>query len=148
MLNAKPRTPSPSLTMIIMCLVCNSVMKMKTFSAFNAANNRIRSVAHKKVQKHGRKILSWSVLHRTDYYGLTGHGILSEHVVCHFKDTIDSLTGIDSVVLKYDTVVYAQEVLVSELLDMLAQENMKVDVKEARRILKKSNKMRNLLNLE
>ncbi|OJD21662.1 hypothetical protein ACJ73_06999 [Blastomyces percursus] len=78
--------------------------------------SRYESVVHKKVQKHGRKVLSRSVLHSTGYYGLRGHGILSEHVVSHFKDAIDSLAGIDSVVSKYGTVVYAQEVLVPELL--------------------------------
>ncbi|EDN10248.1 predicted protein [Histoplasma mississippiense (nom. inval.)] len=90
--------------------------------------SRYKSVVHKKVRKHGRKILSRSVLHSTGYYGLRGHELLnlftdlplnSAHVVCHFKDAIDSLAGIDSVVSKYGTVVYAQEVLVPELLEML-----------------------------
>ncbi|ODH12937.1 hypothetical protein ACO22_07768 [Paracoccidioides brasiliensis] len=64
----------------------------------------------------------------------------SLHVMCHFKDAIDSLAGIDSVASKYGTVVYAQEVLV--------QEDMGVDAKGACRILKESTKIRNLLNLE
>ncbi|KKZ67965.1 hypothetical protein EMCG_06363 [[Emmonsia] crescens] len=110
--------------------------------------SRYKTVLHKKVQKHGRKILSRSVLHRTGYYGLRGHGILSEHVVSHFKDAIDSLAGIESVVSKYGTVVYAQEILVPELLEMLVREDMGVDAKGARRILKESNKIGNLLNLE
>ncbi|EER41754.1 conserved hypothetical protein [Histoplasma capsulatum H143] len=110
--------------------------------------SRYKSVVHKKVRKHGRKILSRSVLHSTGYYGLRGHEILSAHVVSHFKDAIDSLAGINSVVLKYGTVVYAQEVLVPELLEMLVQEDMGVDVKGARRILKESNKIGNLLNFE
>ncbi|OAX78803.1 hypothetical protein ACJ72_06884 [Emergomyces africanus] len=76
------------------------------------------------------------------------HEILSEHVVRHFARDIDALAGIDSVVSKYDTVVYAQEVLVLELLEMLVQENMKVDVKGARQILKESNKIGDLLNCE
>ncbi|OJD23012.1 hypothetical protein ACJ73_05630 [Blastomyces percursus] len=92
--------------------------------------SRYKSVVHKKVREHGRKVLSRSVLHSTGYYGLRGHGILSAHVVCHFKDAIDSLAGIDSVVSKYGTVVYAQEVLAPELLEMLVQEDMGVDVKE------------------
>ncbi|EGE79583.2 hypothetical protein BDBG_02420 [Blastomyces gilchristii SLH14081] len=114
---------------------------------FPGYRSRYKSVVHKKVQKHGRKILSRSVLHRTGYYGLRGHGIFSEHVVSHFKDAIDSLAGIDSVVSKYGTVVYAQ-VLVPEPLEMLVREDMGVDAKGARRILKESNKMGNLLNLE
>ncbi|EGE86648.1 hypothetical protein BDDG_09595 [Blastomyces dermatitidis ATCC 18188] len=105
-------------------------------------------VVHKKVRKHGRKILSRSILHSTGYYGLRGHEILSAHVVSHFKDAIDSLAGIDSVASKYGTVVYAQEVLVPELLEMLVQEDMGVDAKGARWILKESNKIGNLLNLE
>ncbi|OJD13194.1 hypothetical protein AJ78_06312 [Emergomyces pasteurianus Ep9510] len=72
----------------------------------------------------------------------------SAHVVCHFKDVINSLAGIDSVVSKYGTVVYAQEVLVPELLEMLVQKDMEVDVKEARQILKESNEIGNLLNHE
>ncbi|EDN06076.1 predicted protein [Histoplasma mississippiense (nom. inval.)] len=110
--------------------------------------SRCESVVHKKVRKHGRKILFRSVLHSTGYYGLRGHEILSAHVVSHFKDAIDSLAGIDSVVSKYGTVVFAQEVLVPELLEMLVQEDMGVDAKGARRILKESNKIGNLLNLE
>ncbi|KAL2376418.1 hypothetical protein RJZ90_007531, partial [Blastomyces dermatitidis] len=110
--------------------------------------SRYKSVVHKKVRKHGRKILSWSILHSTGYYGLRGHEILSAHVVSHFKDAIDSLAGIDSVASKYGTVVYAQEVLVPELLEMLVQEDMGVDAKGARWILKESNKIGNLLNLE
>ncbi|KAL2370688.1 hypothetical protein RJ035_006163 [Blastomyces gilchristii] len=107
-----------------------------------------KSVVHKKVWKHGRKILSQSILHSTSYYDLRGHEILSVHVVSHFKDAIDSLAGIDSVASKYGTVVYAQEVLVPELLEMLVQEDMGVDAKGARWILKESNKIGNLLNLE
>ncbi|OJD11669.1 hypothetical protein AJ78_07605 [Emergomyces pasteurianus Ep9510] len=158
--NAKPRAPSPSSTVTAMCSVYNSVIKVKAFSVFNAVNNRMRilndskycsrykSVVHKKVQKHGRKILSRSVLHSTGYYGLRDREILSAHVVSHFKDAINSLAGIDSVVSKYDLVVYAQEVLVLELLKMLVREDMRVDVKEACRILKESNEIGNLLNLE
>ncbi|EEQ91148.1 uncharacterized protein BDCG_06268 [Blastomyces dermatitidis ER-3] len=110
--------------------------------------SRYKSVVHKKVRKHGRKILSRSILHSTGYYGLRGHEILSAHVMSHFKDAIDSLAGIDSVASKYGTVVYAQEVLVPELLEMLVQEDMGVDAKGARWILKESNKIGNLLNLE
>ncbi|EDN11071.1 predicted protein [Histoplasma mississippiense (nom. inval.)] len=110
--------------------------------------SRYKSVVHEKVRKHGRKILSRSVLHSTGYYGLRGHEILSAHVVSHFKDAIHSLAGIDSVASKYGTVVYAQEVLVPELLEMLVQEDMRVDAKVARRILKESNEIGNLLNLE
>ncbi|EDN10519.1 predicted protein [Histoplasma mississippiense (nom. inval.)] len=110
--------------------------------------SRYKSVVLEKVRRHGRKILSRSVLHSTGYYGLRGHEILSAHVVSHFKDAIDSLAGIDSVASKYGTVVYAQEVLVPELLEMLVQEDMGVDAKGARRILKESNEIGNLLNLE
>ncbi|OJD20814.1 hypothetical protein ACJ73_07851 [Blastomyces percursus] len=110
--------------------------------------SRYKSVVHKKVRKHGRKILSRSVLHSTGYYALRGHEVLSAHVVSHFKDAIDSLAGIDSVVSKYGTFVYAQEVLVPELLEMLVQEDMGVNAKAARRILKESNKIGKLLNLE
>ncbi|KGQ02028.1 hypothetical protein PAAG_11204 [Paracoccidioides lutzii Pb01] len=110
--------------------------------------SRYKSVVHKKVRKHGRNILSRSVLHSTGYYGLRGHEILSAHVVSHFKDAIDSLAGINSVASKYGTVVYAQEVLVPELLEMLVQEDMGVDAKGACWILKESNKIGNLLNLE
>ncbi|OJD24985.1 hypothetical protein ACJ73_03653 [Blastomyces percursus] len=35
-----------------------------------------KSVVHKKVRKHGRKILSWSVLHSSGYYGLRGREVL------------------------------------------------------------------------
>ncbi|EDN04288.1 predicted protein [Histoplasma mississippiense (nom. inval.)] len=108
--------------------------------------SRYKSVLHKKVQKHGRKVLSQNVLHRTGYYGLRGHGILSEHVVRHFARDIDSLAGIDALVSKYGTVVYAQEVLVPELLEMLVQKDMGVDLKGARRILKESNKIGKLFN--
>ncbi|OJD11441.1 hypothetical protein AJ78_07788 [Emergomyces pasteurianus Ep9510] len=174
--NSKPRTPSPSSTVTAMCPVCNSVVEVEASSAFNAVNNRMRvreqlrfcenhrketarrewsrlryliiAVVHKKVRKHDRKILSQSVLHRTGYYGLRGHEILSAHVVSHFKAAIDSLAGIDTVASKYGTVVYAQEVLVPELLEMLVQEDMGVDAKGARRILKESNEIGNLLNLE
>ncbi|EER43765.1 conserved hypothetical protein [Histoplasma capsulatum H143] len=110
--------------------------------------SRYKSVVHKKVRKHGRKILSRSVLHSTGYYGLRGREILSAHVMSHFKDAINSLAGIDSVVSKYGPVVYAQEVLVPELLEMLVREDMGVDAKGARRILKESNEIGNLLNLE
>ncbi|KKZ62331.1 hypothetical protein EMCG_00405 [[Emmonsia] crescens] len=65
-----------------------------------------------------------------------------------FAHVINSLTGIDSLVSKYGTVVYAQEVLVPELLEMLVQEDMVVDTKEARQILKESNKIGDLLNRE
>ncbi|EEQ90204.1 uncharacterized protein BDCG_05324 [Blastomyces dermatitidis ER-3] len=81
-----------------------------------------KSIVHKKVQKHGRKILSQSVLHSTGYCGLRDHVILSAHVVSHFKDAIDSLAGIDGMTLKYGTIVYAQKVLVPELLKMLIQD--------------------------
>ncbi|OJD09908.1 hypothetical protein ACJ73_10023 [Blastomyces percursus] len=69
-------------------------------------------------------------------------------LILNFKDAIDSLAGIDSVVSKYATVVYAQEVLVPELLEMLVRKNMGVDVKGARRIVKESNKVGKFLNLE
>ncbi|OJD16918.1 hypothetical protein AJ78_02955 [Emergomyces pasteurianus Ep9510] len=153
MSNTKPCTLSLFFTVIVMYSMCNSVIKIETFSVFNAVNNCIfcscyKSVVHKKVQKHDRKILSQSVLHSTGYYGLRDCKILSAHVVSHFKDVINSLAGIDSVVSKYGLVVYAQKVLVLELLKMLIQKNMKVNVKETCQILKKSNEIENLLNLE
>ncbi|ODH12987.1 hypothetical protein ACO22_07714 [Paracoccidioides brasiliensis] len=52
------------------------------------------------------------------------------NVVSHFKGASTCLAGIDSVVSKDDTVVYAQEVLIPELLEMSVQEDMSVDAKE------------------
>jgi hypothetical protein len=68
--------------------------------------------------------------------------------VRHFARDIDSLTGVDSLVSEYGTAVYAQKVLVPELLKMLVQEDMRVDAKRARQILNESNKIGDLLNLE
>ncbi|EDN04279.1 predicted protein [Histoplasma mississippiense (nom. inval.)] len=107
-----------------------------------------KSALHKKVRKHGRKVLSKNILHGTGYCGLRGHVILSEHVVRHFARDIDSLAGTDSLASKYGTVVYAQEVLVPELLEMLVQEDMGVDTKRARQILKESNTIGDMLNHE
>lgn len=129
------------------------------------------------MQKYDRKILFWNILHSIDYYSFRDHEILwvkkhllhinlnfnlsnpsrnlftdlslsSVHVMSHFKDAINSLTDINDVMLKYETVMYAQKVLVSELLKMLIQKNIEVDVKRAHQILKKSNKIRKLFNLE
>ncbi|EGC42500.1 conserved hypothetical protein [Histoplasma capsulatum var. duboisii H88] len=111
-------------------------------------HSQYKSVLHKKVQKHGRKILSQNVLHGTGYYGLRGHAILSQHVVRHFACDIDTLAGLDSVVSKYSTVVYTQEILVPELLEMLVREDMGVDAERARRILGESNEIGDLLNSE
>ncbi|EEH40728.2 hypothetical protein PAAG_02704 [Paracoccidioides lutzii Pb01] len=59
-------------------------------------------------------------------------------------------TGMDreGLVSKYGIIVYAQEVLMPELLKMMDQKVMRVDVKDACQILKESNKISDLLNDE
>ncbi|EEH46599.2 uncharacterized protein PADG_02697 [Paracoccidioides brasiliensis Pb18] len=129
MLNAKPRTPSPSSTVTTMCLVCNSVVEVEASSAFNTANNRMRVsdqlwfctapaigvLCTRKCRSMAGKFSPGVSCTALATMALRGHEVLSAHVTSHFKDAVDSLTGINSVVLKYGTIVYAQEVLVPKL---------------------------------
>ncbi|PGH19288.1 hypothetical protein AJ80_04041 [Polytolypa hystricis UAMH7299] len=111
-------------------------------------SSQYKRALDKTVRKHGRASLSKGVLHRAGYYGPRGDGLLLEHVVRHFARDIDSLKGIDILVSTYGAVVYAQEVLVPELLVMLVRDDMGVDAKAARRILKESDEIGDLLNCE
>ncbi|KLJ08539.1 hypothetical protein EMPG_09949 [Blastomyces silverae] len=50
--------------------------------------------------------------------------------------------------LKYNTIVFTQKILISELLKILIQKNIRVNINKIHQILKKSSEIENLLNLE
>ena len=64
----------------------------------------------------------------------------------HFADHIYSITTTDLLVLNYDELTYAQEILVPELLVLLVQKDMGVDERHACQILEKSKKIEELVN--
>jgi hypothetical protein len=86
------------------------------------------------------------------YYGSKGEKLMTDHIVVHFADELRDLAVSDSLVaasgIAGGVSGFVQAVLVPEVAVALVREDMKVDEKRAREILKESLELGELLNEE
>jgi hypothetical protein len=79
------------------------------------------------------------------YYGLKGHDMMTSHISKNFATQLEKHTRTDVLMSAQGAMAYVQEVLVPELATVLIQEDKNVTVLEARRILKDSTWVGDLL---
>ena len=86
------------------------------------------------------------------YYGSKGEKLMTEHILGHFTNELRDLAVSDSLVVASGVAGgisgFVQAVLVPEVAVALVKEDMKVDEKRAREILKESLELGELLNEE
>jgi hypothetical protein len=86
------------------------------------------------------------------YYGSKGEKLMTDHIVRHFADELRDLAVSDSLIgasgVAGGVSGFVQAVLVPEVAVALVQEDMKVNEKRAREILKESLELGELLNEE
>lgn len=84
----------------------------------------------------------------TGYYGPRGGQLFEEMILSRFSGLIRQLAGRDPIMASRGVSEYVQGVLVPELATSLIMEDMSVDSEEARRIMRESAEMGELINDE
>lgn len=70
----------------------------------------------------------------------------TEHIIAHFSTKLRTMATSDRIIAATGTAGYVQAVLVPELALLLIQDDLKVDESEARKVLKESGDVGELLH--
>lgn len=84
----------------------------------------------------------------TGYYGPRGGQLFEEKILSRFSGLIRQLAGRDSIMASRGVSEYIQGVLVPELATLLIMQDMSVDSEAARKIMRESTEMGELINDE
>jgi len=80
------------------------------------------------------------------YYGTKGHDLITNHISKAFAGELRSRAASDNVMSAQGAMAYVQEVLVPELATVLIKEDLNVNEGEARRVMRESTEIGDLLH--